>query len=298
VSGTPSSTHSSALAEQIRRALRGDEPLWWPGLAAGLREDLGRELHAAGWSLETYGTHRWMASDPRAKLDTVGVVAAGSSSFVVEVLPQAAREVLADLPLAERVEPDAAERLQAAVDVVAKIHSLDEAIGSVVQSCHVLTADSGYDMSHSTPELPLSIFVSIPAANERHAVLRLAESLIHEAMHLQLTLIESSVPLVRSTSATAFSPWKGGDRPVQGLMHGLYVFAVIHDALGVLMRAAPGTRDYAEARRRDISAEVATMGDARPGLTLEGVGLWDRLVSRFDPFAPPAFAPAEESDAK
>jgi hypothetical protein len=139
-----------------------------------------------------------------------------------------------------------------------------------------------YDISHTTPELPLSIFVSIPAANERHAVLRLAESLIHEAMHLQLTLIETSVPLVRSTSATAFSPWKAEDRPVQGLMHGLYVFAVIHVALGVLMRAAPDTRDYAEARRRDISAEVATMGDGRPGLTSEGAALWDGLLSRFD----------------
>lgn len=298
MSGTPSSTRSSALAEQIRHALRGDEPLWYPGLAASLREELGRELDAAGWSLESYGTHRWMASDPRATLDTVGVVAAGSSSFVVEVLPQAARQVLADLPLAELLAPDTADRLQAAVDDVAKIRGLDEAIGSVVQSCHVLTADSGYDISHSTPELPLSIFVSIPAANERHAVLRLAESLIHEAMHLQLTLIETSVPLVRSTSATAFSPWKAEDRPVQGLMHGLYVFTVIHYALGVLMRAAPDTRDYAEARRRDISAEVATMGDARPGLTSEGVALWDGLVSRFDPSVPPALAPPEHSEGK
>ena len=298
MSGTPSSTPSSTLAEQIRHALQGDEPPWFPGLAASLREELGRDLEAAGWSLETYGTHRWMASDPRATLETVGVVSAGSSSFVVEVLPQAARQILADLPLAEHLALDAADRLQAAVDVVAKIHGLDEAIGSVVQSCHVLTADSGYDISHSAPDLPLSIFVSIPAANERHAVLRLAESLIHEAMHRQLTLIESSVPLVRSTSAAAFSPWKGGDRPVQGLLHGLYVFAVIHDALEVLMRVAPRSREYAEARRRDISAEVATMGDARPGLTSEGLTLWDGLVSRFEPSVPRALAPPEQSDSK
>ena len=48
-------------------------------------------------------------------------------------------------------------------------------------------------------------------------------------MHLQLTLIEGAVPMVAGTGDTLHSPWQGRMRPVQGILHGLYVFRVIQD---------------------------------------------------------------------
>lgn len=68
-----------------------------------------------------------------------------------------------------------------------------------------------YDVSHSTPVLPLSIFVSVPGADERHAELRLAESIIHEAMHLQLTFIES---LSHSLSRPERQRFRRGSRAI------------------------------------------------------------------------------------
>jgi HEXXH motif-containing protein len=253
---------------------------WYPGLAACLVREFERQLHGDGWTYETYGTHRWMTGDVRAALIPVGVISAGFDSFTIEILPAETRRALNDVPIAEKPAPDVADRLQAAITVIAQVDGLAGAIGCLVQSCHVLAAEHGYDVSHSTPALPLSIFVSVPGADEPHAVLRLAESVIHEAMHLQLTFIESMVPLVRPTGATAFSPWKQSDRPVQGLVHGLYVFAVIYEALAEFADAVPGSREYAETRRAEIASEVSGMGDARHSLTSDGIALWDQLMSR------------------
>jgi HEXXH motif-containing protein len=122
--------------------------------------------------------------------------------------------------------------------------------------------------------------VSVPDTDEAYAVPRLAESIIHEAMHLQLTLIESIVPLINSTTQTAFSPWKQSERPVQGLLHALYVFAVISEALNSLVDLVPGIADHAARRCLQIAEEVAVMGDGRGALTDAGVALWDRLTRR------------------
>lgn len=254
--------------------------MWYPGLASSLVGDFERQLHEDGWGRGSYGTNRWVADDARAARITAGAISFSSGGFVVEVLPAAAMGVLDEIPIEEGPAPDVVERLQAAIDLIAHVEGLAESVGGVVQSCHVLSAERGYDVSHSTPALPLSIFVSVPQADERHAVLRLAESLVHEAMHLQLTLIESIVPLVKRTDATVFSPWKQSARPVQGLLHGLYVFAVIYQALAELARAVPETREYAEKRRAEITDEASAIGDARPGLTADGIALWEQLVVR------------------
>jgi HEXXH motif-containing protein len=215
-------------------------------------------------------------SAPRTSLGSVPV---GSARFVVELLPTTGSSAFDELPLAERPAPQTTNRLQTAVDTIRTVDDLATTVGCLVRACHVLSAEAGYDVSHSTPALPFSIFVSMPEDGERDAVLRLAESIIHEAMHLQLTLVESIVPLVRFTDASAFSPWKQGARPVQGLLHGLYVFAVIHEVLDALAGADPRASDFANRRRAEITDEVSAIGDARDGLTPIGVEVWDRLIA-------------------
>jgi HEXXH motif-containing protein len=277
MSGTRSSIPSSLLPDQIRQALHAGGQLWYPGLAASFIEAFEDKQRAEGWSRERYGTWRWMVGDAEAARLELGVVDAGSQEWIVEALPSGAGRDLA--PLDESPAPKVAARIQGAVERVS-IEDLAESIGWITRSCHVLAAEPGYDVSHSTPELPLSIFFSMPGTEERHAELRLVESIIHEAMHLQLTFIESSVPLVKPTGATAFSPWKQSERPVQGLLHGLYVFAVIHEALLALAAEDADACRYAEVRCPDIASEIAATGDARDSLTSDGLILWDELVSR------------------
>lgn len=277
MSGTRSSIPSSLLPDQIRQALHAGGQLWYPGLAASLIEAFEDEHRAEGWSRDRYGTWRWMVGDAEAARLELGVVSAGSHEWIVEALPAGAGRDLP--PLNESPVPDVAARIEGAVERVS-IEGLAESLGWIARSCHVLTAEPGYDVSHSTPELPLSIFFSMPGTEERRAEFRLAESIIHEAMHLQLTLIESHVPLVKSTGATAYSPWKQSARPAGGLLHGLYVFAVIHEALLALAVGDAEAREYAEARCPEIAGEIAAMGDAREALTSDGIVLWEELIAR------------------
>jgi hypothetical protein len=278
MSGTRSSIPSSLLPDQIRQALHAGEQLWYPGLAASLIEAFEDERRAERWSRERYGTWRWMVDDIEAPRVELGLVDAGSHEWIVEALPSGAGSDLP--PLAQSPALDVTARIQGAVERVTPLESLAESLGWVARSCHVLAAEPGYDVSHSTPELPLSIFFSLPGTEERRAEFRLAESIIHESMHLQLTFIESHVPLVKSTGATAYSPWKQSARPAGGLLHGLYVFAVIHEALLALAVGDVEAREYAEARCPEIAREIGDIGDAREALTSDGMMLWEELIAR------------------
>lgn len=121
----------------------------------------------------------------------------------------------------------------------------DAAVGTLVRSVHrVAPKAPGYDLSHSEPGLPFSVFVSIPAGEPSDAM-RVAESLLHEAMHLQLTLIERHAPLITG-EGEAYSPWQQCVRPIQGIVHGLYVFGAIDDWLW-LCAASPSATDEVRA---------------------------------------------------
>jgi HEXXH motif-containing protein len=159
-------------------------------------------------------------------------------------------------------------------------------VAALVRSIHCAVASGlGYDFSHSEPTIPFSVFLSNPVG-ERHAELRLAESLLHEAMHLQLTLIEREAPLVGLATGSRYSPWQERPRPIQGLLHGLYVFTAIYQWVGRLA-ADPSLpseeRIYADRRLAEIEAEVravSALGSA-PELTDFGRTLARALLGGF-----------------
>ena len=141
------------------------------------------------------------------------------------------------------------------------------------------------DVSYSDPDVPFSVFLSIPGPGRR-AALRLAESLVHECMHLHLTLIEAVLPLVGDDRASTFSPWQGRPRPLRGMLHGLYVFSVIDAFLRVLEHGgslAPDQAAFAVRRRRQIAGEIAQVDlpALAAGLTGDGRTLVERLLRGF-----------------
>ena len=113
--------------------------------------------------------------------------------------------------------------------------------------------DSGaeYDVSHSDPAVPFSIFLSVPPAGQTGR-LRLAESIIHECMHLQLSIVEKALPLIDEPHAMYC-------RPASGVLHGLYVFSVIYQFFGCSTLNAHLTsqeRLFADLRRSQLSREL------------------------------------------
>jgi hypothetical protein len=258
---------------------------WMPGLATQLVDAIwdDPELNLGP---ENYGSWRWLNRGCRAtRVDLGYFTPHGGIAIPIERLSAAASAryealglIFRDRALADNdiaLLNDAFVRLEVGAD-------LHRTVRILVRSVHLLNANEGYDISHSEPALPFSIFVSLPN-RERHATLRLAESILHEAMHLQLSLIEKREPLTNNNTATGYSPWQNVERPIAGLVHGLYVFTVIDQWLA---RVSTTTRmdcddvKYVERRRREIATEISALDElgSSPALTIFGRRLVDYLL--------------------
>ena len=252
-----------ADAEAIGRRIARSEPCWWPGLAADLAADFWTR-DTTTFSHATYGSWRWLCGDAGSARVALGhITCDGASPLVIERLPPNGARRYERIGLVLRDEgPDAVEAdlHSKALAILGAAEGVREAVGGLVRCVHLLrSSGAGYDVSHSDPELPFSIFVSLPAG-EPDAPMRLAESILHETMHLQLSLIERHAPIVRDLDKTAYSPWQNTARPIGGLVHGLYVFRAIDQWLACLPeRQSDGAgSSYVQRRRRTIADEIRT----------------------------------------
>jgi hypothetical protein len=236
-------------------ALTFERP-WFPGLAERL---VAPALAARGFSPDGYGTRRW--------IEAVSAASPADSQTAppehwFEPPPPSLAEPYAALGLRFAGLPDASgcALLRDAFSYLELVPDVADAVRSLVLAIHLLEAPGpGYDVSHSDPDLPCSIFLSLPFG-EPHAALRAAESILHEAMHLQLTLLEAASPPTQPGQGTHYSPWQQRQRPILGVVHGLYVFSAIDAFLGRLLDCkvlADETADFAGKRRREIADEIA-----------------------------------------
>ena len=211
-------------------------PVAWSGdSVARLSEYAGSELTSrAGLDLDSYGTRRLLQRDPMAVRSPVGAwPAIPGFEFGVEALPDSLGHLAgnngAELADTGDVDPEyMVSILRSACGLVSELSSeLTASIRSLLRSVHILDcADPEVDLSFSLPELPHSVFVSVPPAGQADATARLAEAIVHEVLHLQLTLVEGICPIVRPDAEPEFkyAPWRGEVRPLGGVIHGLYVF--------------------------------------------------------------------------
>ena len=260
----------------ISEAIGEGAYFWVPGLAQLLTR---RFWQCPGFSPSIYGSLRWLHSDSQCCRTVITIIDIDRENpVIIEALPQQTRQryeahglqFLPDAP-----SPEDVFLFQDAFTLFKVGAGLFETVVALVRVVHLLAEPrQDYDTSHSDPDLPCSIFVSVPTG-QRHAELRLAESILHEAMHLQLTMLEKEVPLVHNTTAIGYSPWQRTDRPVNGLLHGLFVFCVIDQWLGEIMDSGVFGEEehmYITKRRVEIADEIAMvcrLGDS-PTLTKFG----------------------------
>lgn len=287
----------SDLTARVEAALKnpGDKP-WFPELTTELVESGWQNLsHQAGLSAKNYGTARAMARNPDIPRRIVASLPMFSDSenpyrdLQVEILDSefaysyeeaGVRFYTATEIDAENILP----KLREAITRLNPIPTLFATITALVRSIHVLDpADDEYDVSFSEPDIPFSIFVSVPRSDHVTNPLRIVEAIIHEAMHLQLTLIERYVPLVIKTQEKIFSPWREEYRSVQGVLHALYVFRVIDRFLECLlaMKSYPHEQvKYIQGRRDKIDEQINKIRPLRghSELTLAGACFVNRLM--------------------
>ena len=273
----------------VRTALYHFSEPWVPDLAGLLTKCAWRRLAFYGFSTNNYGTHRWLKRNPEAnRLELARVRVGTTLDCRIEALPEKTRQRYEScgLVFAPPVQSDSQMlTVRSALALIESVPSLSATVAAYLHTLHVLRAPTAdYDVSHSDPEVPFSIFVSIPSG--RGGRIRLTESLIHECMHLQLTMIESAQPLVGERETQAFSPWRQGVRPVGGVLHGLYVCAVVNASLQVLRQGVALTRHEKALvleRRNEIAHEVKQVSHlaSMKGLTAEGRLLALRCLGRF-----------------
>ena len=168
-----------------------------------------------------------------------------------------------------------------AAALIAEVPSLAAIVDTRVRSVHLLKADPCYDVSHSEPQWADRIFVSVPERSDHVGALRLAEGVIHEALHLHLTELEEIAPLVADLTGTLTSPWRPELRSYGGVLHGSFVFACLKEYFAALPEHSDSaTRRHLRQRRSEIGAELSEIDLAilKSGLTERGTALLSRLV--------------------
>lgn len=287
---------SAELIERTKTALEtlGDCP-WLPDLTSELVKARWRTLYEEiGLSPADYGTSRVLARSVRAPRSVVAYLFASSAelsraSVQVEILDERFAASYADggtlFYSAEEISGGNLRKgVRDAVKLIEGVPTLSATASALVRSLHLIKPNKDdYDVSFSEPQIPFSIFVSIPQKRGTTNAVRVAEAIVHEAMHLQLTLIERIVPLVLPTQDRYFSPWKGTKRSIQGVLHGLYVFRVIDCFLRQIISVRTLTNDVAEyvrARREEIRRQIREVGSFYEcsGLTRTGSCLVRRLL--------------------
>lgn len=286
------------LAARVRRTLRdSSKPPWLPGLTAELANVAWRALgNRLGLTPTSYGTTRVLLRAPGAARQVVTSFAVPSShggrpdAIAVELLPD-------DLALRcggpevrffgaeEILLTGVCSRVKEALELLGGVPEVLPTVSSLVRALHLIDpADDEIDISFSDPGLPFSAFVSVPGPGAVAGSLRVAEAILHEAMHLQLTLAEAVVPLVTSTGRTFYSPWRNEYRTAQGVLHALYVFRVIDAFLAAASFQGPTlvlSRRHATERRATIARQIRESSDFRgcADLSEDGAALVDRLLA-------------------
>lgn len=163
---------------------------------------------------------------------------------------------LEPLPAAELLTGHVVSKLQRALAVLAEVAPAYACVRTLVRSVQVLRQpEPEIDVSYSHPAVPFSIFVTVCDEDSPLAALRVAEAVLHETMHLHLTLLEAVVDLVLpGSSALYYSPWREEDRPVRGVLHGLFVFRAVQAFYQALIAEADYASDLTEFASERISA--------------------------------------------
>lgn len=239
-----------------------DGPCGWDPFAPA---ELRRHAPGGVSAWQDYATSRFLHDLEPIVLHAVGIPDAPCGPGVqVELLPEgvARRWRRVGLEFATEAEISAMgfpETLVGSLDLVRTVLPLRGTVAGVCRSLHVLVApDRDFDVSYSDPSVPFSVFVSCPPPSERNRLERLAENIVHEALHLQLTLVESIESLVIDVpgETPVFSPWKNEWRSVRGLVHAVYVFGNLRCFWQYVAADVPEFASFARTRIETIDREM------------------------------------------
>ena len=244
-------------------------------------------LAKTGLTLQSYGTARLISGDAKAcRVWILEPPLVAGSNFGVEELPASLHYIATEqgtglIDIADQNQAETLALFRNVCETVARISpAIWQSMCYLLRSVHIISSPcSETDVSFSLPHLPNTIFISLPRFDDENAVARLIESIVHEVLHLQLSLVESCCPIVRSEMATEnmYSPWRDSLRPEGGVVHGLFVFANL-EKLWLKAKSSRSERLslFAEQRVDEIREQICHL-NSRAFRTLTDFG--KRIVS-------------------
>lgn len=129
-------------------------------------------------------------------------------------------------------------KINGALRIIKNVPEAFSFIKNIVKSVQIINSEfEDTDTSYSHPDIPFSIFFSVCNDSSTISNLRVAESILHESMHLLLTLAEQHLDFILpNTMETYYSPWREEQRHVRGVLHGMFVFKAIKDFYKLLLQ--------------------------------------------------------------
>lgn len=247
-------------------------PPWWPGIAEKLSKDKWDFLCGLGITEKNYSTDFFLNTIDNSNKKNIHISTLFNDGTpcvkTVEFIADSSRRKLSENGLEFYTNEDflhlkLEEIIFLAFEKIRIIPSLYESTKLLAKNIVLLNPQDNFsDTSYSSPKIPFTIFISIPRDRVENIEMRVAESIIHECMHLQLTLLEDRMPLIISATERHFSPWKGEWRNSSGILHALYVFSVILHWI----KAFPSHDrdiDYIKRRVKQILSEVSQIEEIK-----------------------------------
>ena len=250
---------------------------WTRAAPANLR----RHAPSGAPTWHNYSTARFLADLDPVVVRTVGfpdleIDAGMQIELLPEILPGRLRKGRLELASAADINETGFQGiLSSALELIRTVPPLLGTVAGLCRSLHVLTATGiDFDTSYSDPSLPFSIFVSCPPPTALNRIERLAENIVHEALHLQLSLVEAAEPLVleNQDETCLFSPWKNEPRTAQGILHGVYVFGNLRYFWNRVAGSTPQYSVFAKRRIEEIDRELSTVAKFPTNSALTAMG--------------------------
>lgn len=265
-------------------------PIWENALTVLLVKDEWRRL--VKWNLppSSYNVANCLFKQPTYSALLCDISNTLQSTYLEIPIGNELRDFYEEHGLSPLSEPriysaDVIGQLRKSFELLGLIPEVLQCVSTLVRTIQVLsTEDPDFDISYSHPEIPFSIFVSTGMDNSLISTVRLAESILHEAMHLKLTLIEKSIQLIQPGSKEEFySPWRETHRPLRGVLHGMFVFRAISDFYELLLTTkivTPIVSDFLRWRIEQICSELLAVHEFPfvKSLTKDGASLSKNLL--------------------
>lgn len=256
------------LATRIEGYIEQPFPIWNSNLTRELVNGRWKYLRNENlWDLNQYNTAGYILKDPSLSFNRTPITCKSKPYTIYMEIPSF--EYLTNFYKENGLNPYtgrelekicASEKLSCALDMINLVSPAYACVLNLVRAIQVIKSHNvKTDASYSHPDIPFSIFVSVCHDSSEYSNLRVAESILHEAMHLKLSLIESDVQLIKRGSVNKyFSPWRDEKRLAGGVLHGLYVFRAIFEFFRDLT-STPNShyiKQYARNRQRLIIQDI------------------------------------------